>query len=147
MLFVVGYNREALDGRCSACSAQFVPFVVTVVGIVGTDLLTGIGIGMAVAIFFILLGHRNSHFLQIEQAGEVPSRAGPMRLAEEVSFLNKVALQKELDAIEDGSSLILDASATRQIDYDALEIIEDFEENAGRRSITVERIGNFSPQG
>ena len=70
-----------------------------------------------------------------------------MRLAEEVSFLNKVALQKELDAIEDGSSLILDASATRQIDYDALEIIEDFEENAGRRSITVERIGNFSPQG
>ncbi|MEC7232969.1 MAG: SulP family inorganic anion transporter [Planctomycetota bacterium] len=151
VLFVVGYKlaRPATFAQMfKRGSAQFVPFAVTVVGIVGTDLLTGIAIGMAVAIFFILLGHyRNSHFLQIEQSGGGSEpRQVRMRLAEEVSFLNKVALQKELDAIEDGSSLILDASATRQIDYDALEIIEDFEENAGRRGITVERIGNFSPK-
>lgn len=151
VLLVVGYKLAkpaTFVQMYKRGPAQFVPFVVTVVGIVRTDLLTGIAIGMAVAIFFILLGHyRNSHFLHIEQSGGGSEpRQVRMRLAEEVSFLNKGALQKELDAIEDGSSLILDASATRQIDYDALEIIEDFEENAGRRGITVERIGNFSPQ-
>ena len=73
VLFVVGYKLAkpaTFVQMYKRGPAQFVPFVVTVVGIVRTDLLTGIAIGMAVAIFFILLGHyRNSHFLHIEQSG------------------------------------------------------------------------------
>lgn len=128
--------------------AQFVPFVVTIAGIVFTDLLRGIGLGMGVAIFFILHGHyRNSHFLHIEDSGDgTTPRQVRMRLAEEVTFLNKGALLKELNSIAPGSNVILDASATWRIDYDALEIIEDFEESAVRRGITVERLGNFIPQ-
>lgn len=126
---------------------QFIPFVVTIFGIVRFDLLTGIAIGMAVAIFFILLGHyKNSHFLHIEDGGiDGGARQVRMRLAEEVTFLNKGALLKELDAIPDGSNVLLDATSTLRIDHDALEIIEKFEESTERRKITVERVGNFVP--
>jgi MFS superfamily sulfate permease-like transporter len=125
--------------------AQFAPFIVTILGIVFTDLLTGIALGMAVAIFVILRSHYlSSHFLHIEQSGN-NGREIRMRLAEEVTFLNKGALIKELKSVPDGSTVLIDASRTIRIDQDALEIFQDFEESAPRRNIKVQRVGAFDP--
>lgn len=128
--------------------SQFVPFAVTILGIVFTDLLTGIALGMAVAIFVILRSHyRNSHFMHIEES-DAPgsSHQVRMRLAEEVTFLNKGALLKELSSIPDGSHVLIDATATLRIDHDAIEIIDDFEASAERRGLTIARVGRFSPE-
>ncbi|MEM6674927.1 MAG: SulP family inorganic anion transporter [Planctomycetota bacterium] len=150
ILLVVGYKlaRPALFADMySKGMAQFVPFITTIVGIVFTDLLTGIALGMAVAIFVILRNHYlNSHFLHIK---EHEANGGPsqitMELAEEVTFLNKGALIKELDAIPDGSFVRIDASKTYQMDLDVLEIFAAFAQSAERRGITVETIGDFTP--
>jgi len=71
------------------------------------------------------------------------TRGFVLELAEEVTFLNKGAIIKELKAIPDGSRVTIDSSRSLLIDQDVLEIIEDFETSAKNRQITVRRIGNF----
>ena len=116
---------------------QFVPFIVTVVGIVGTDLLKGIGMGLAVGLFVVLYkSFQNSHFLHIEDKSE-GSQKFKMTLAEEVTFLNKGAILKELDALPESSALELDVRKTRFLDNDIIEILEDFSLKAKERAIDI----------
>ncbi len=151
ILLVVGYKLakpSSFVEMYKLGSQQLVPFIVTILGIVFTDLLTGIGLGMAVAIFVILRSHfQNSHFMHIEESGDSSSaHQVRMRLAEEVTFLNKGALLKELSSIPNGSNVLIDATSTIRMDHDALEIIRAFESTAERKGITVERMGHFSPK-
>lgn len=148
ILLVVGYKLAkpaVFKEMYSQGWSQFVPFLVTILGIVFTDLLTGIALGMAVAIFVILRSHyQNSHFLHMEETGETShGRQIRMRLAEEVTFLHKGALLKELDSIPDGSHVLIDATSNIRIDQDAQEIIAKFEESAPRRDITVAHKGRM----
>ncbi|MEM1452492.1 MAG: SulP family inorganic anion transporter [Planctomycetota bacterium] len=148
ILFVVGYKlaKPALFRQMYGLGmAQFVPFLTTILGIVFTDLLTGIALGMAVALFVILRNHYlNSHFLHIqEKAANGEPHQVTMELAEEITFLNKGALIKELASIPDGSRVRIDATNTVRIDHDILEIIADFEASSSGRGITVEKVGDF----
>ena len=107
---------------------QFLPFIVTVVSIIFTDLLIGIGCGLVVA-FSILIrnNYLNSHFLhKVEKEGHDGSHKIMMVLSEEVSFLNKGAILKELNSISEGSSLTIDIRGCRKMDYDVYEIIANF---------------------
>ena len=119
---------------------QFVPFIVTIVGIVFTDLLVGIGLGLAVGIVVILIkSYQNSHFLHIQDKSNGKHRI-LMTLAEEVTFFNKGAILKELDALPENSYLELDVRKTRYLDNDIIEILEDFSEKAKNRGIDIKLI-------
>ncbi len=150
ILIVVGYKlaKPGLFRQMYGLGhSQFVPYVVTILGIVFTDLLTGIGLGLAVALFVILRAHYlNSHFLHIRERAEA---GGPheviMKLAEEVTFLNRGAILRELNAVPDGSLVTIDASGSHRVDHDVLEIIADFEATAAHRGIAVQRVG-FEPR-
>lgn len=116
---------------------QFVPYIVTIVGIVFTDLLIGIGLGLAVGIVIVLIkSYQNSHFLHIEDKSDGVRRI-KMTLAEEVTFINKGAILKELDNLPENTHLDLDMVNTRFLDYDIIEILEDFAEKAKNRNITI----------
>ena len=116
---------------------QFTAFVVTVLGVIFTDLLTGIGLGLVVGIVIILRNsYQNSHFLHI-QMEEGGMKKMNMTLAEEVTFLNKGAIVKELKNIPDGTHLTIDASESTSIDYDILEVIDGFKQSAMERDISV----------
>jgi SulP family sulfate permease len=65
-------------------------------------------------------------------------------LAEEVSFFNKASLLNSLDKIPAQSKVIIDCSNSKSIDYDIIEIINDYEMNAKTKGIEVEKI-NFKP--
>jgi MFS superfamily sulfate permease-like transporter len=121
---------------------QFLPFIVTVVGVVLTDLLEGVAMGLAVAIVLLLQrNYRNSHFLHLHDRQNADDRhTVTMRLAEEVSFLNKGAIKKELNLIPDGSQVVIDQSHCAYMDHDVAEIIADFIEAAPSRDIAVEII-------
>jgi MFS superfamily sulfate permease-like transporter len=119
---------------------QFTPFIVTIVGIVFTDLLVGIGLGLAVGIFVILIkSFQNSHFLHIEDKSNGKHKI-KMTLAEEVTFINKGAILKELDSLPRDTSLQLDVRNTRFLDYDIIEILDDFSEKARQRNIELQII-------
>lgn len=146
ILLVVGYKlaKPALFKKMWGQGlSQFVPFVVTIVGIVFTDLLVGIGLGLAVAIF-IILKNNFSMPLQVvrEKNLEDDSVQGYMKLelSEDVTFLNKASLLKTLERIPNNTLVEIDASKTQYIHLDALEIIEDFIVSAKARNIEVKTI-------
>ncbi len=119
---------------------QSIPFTVTVLGIVFTDLLVGIGLGLCVGVVVILIkSYQNSHFLHIEEGGKGVNRM-KMTLAEEVTFFNKGAILKELDNLPEGSYLELDVTKTRYLDHDIIEILDDFAYKANLRSITIKLV-------
>jgi MFS superfamily sulfate permease-like transporter len=119
---------------------QFIPFTVTVLGIIFTDLLVGIGMGLAVGIVVILIkSYQNSHFLHIEDKSNGKHRI-KMTFAEEVTFFNKGAILKELDNIPIDSYLELDVRKTRYLDNDIIEILEDFSDKAKERNIDIKLI-------
>ena len=104
---------------------QFGPFVITVVSIVATDLLIGILIGLAVSLAFILHSNYRRPIRRIVEkhlGGEVLH----IELANQVSFLNKAALDQTLRNIPRGGKVLLDASRTDYIDPDILALIRDY---------------------
>lgn len=116
---------------------QYIPFFVTLgvilaidlIGIVphlkGEGLLIGVVIGLVTAIGAILHGNlKNSYFFHKEnyQKDDIIK----IHLSEEVSFLNKASLRLTLDHIPENAMVLIDASNTKYIDFDVLELIKEF---------------------
>ncbi|TXF89136.1 SulP family inorganic anion transporter [Neolewinella aurantiaca] len=145
ILLVIGFKlaspQKFIHMWNSSKKFQFIPFVVTVVAIVFTDLLVGVGIGLAVSVFFILSGNlKLAYFFRKDQynEGEIIN----MELAQEVSFLNKAAIKRTFANLPENSQLVIDASNTVYIDHDVLQTIKEFvEEGAEERDISVKTIG------
>jgi MFS superfamily sulfate permease-like transporter len=120
---------------------QFVPFVVTVVAILATDLLKGITAGMIVGIFYTLLhSYRNSHHIKDIVTNENGQIVHHLVLAEEVSFFNKANVLQALNEIPAGSKVIIDYARSKAVAQDVLELIKDFQTNAKTKNIVVEII-------
>ena len=143
ILLVVGYKlaKPSLFKKMYALGwKQSVPFFVTVVGIVFTDLLVGISIGLLVGVIVILMkSYQNSHFLHIEDKSNGKHKI-KMALAEEVTFFNKGAILKELDSLPRDTYLELNLLKTRYLDYDIIEILEDFLIKAKERNIDIQLV-------
>lgn len=104
---------------------QFIPFIITVVAVVFTDLLKGVGIGLVAGIIFILRGNmKHAYFFKKEKHNK--GETIHIDLAQEVSFLNKAAIKQTLAHLPENSKLVIDAANTIYIDYDVLELIRDF---------------------
>jgi len=120
---------------------QFIPFAVTVVAIVFTDLLVGVLIGLGVSVAFILNSNIRRPlriFVEKHLGGDVVH----IELANQVSFLNLAALAKVLDDLPRGGHVLLDAQSTDYIDPDVLDLIRDFKEQAGpARGVEVSLLG------
>ncbi len=120
---------------------QFIPFIVTVVAVVFTDLLKGVALGMAVSIFFILKENMKvSYFYQRSsyQNGDIIK----LSLAQEVSFLNKASIKSTLENLPENSIVIIDASNTSYIDFDVLDIIKEFKDvKAAQKGIRLSLLG------
>jgi len=116
---------------------QFIPFAITIIAVVLTDLLIGVGIGMLVGVFYILRTNlRNPYFYHISNNGD--KKMIRISLAEEVSFLNKAAIQITLTSLPAGTDVVIDGSGSRYIDPDVLEIIHNFKHNAYTKGIIVQ---------
>jgi MFS superfamily sulfate permease-like transporter len=125
---------------------QFIPFVATVVGILATDLLKGITIGILFGIFYTLRhSYRNAYHMKDVITTEDGYEVHHLVMAEEVSFFNKASVLKALDGIPDNSKVIIDCTKSKSIAHDVLELIKNFESNARTRNISVEKINFIEP--
>ena len=145
VLFVVGYKLakpSLIKKMYQQGKAQFVPFIITVLAIVFTDLLIGIGMGLVVAIFYVLYNNYKKPYFFFPEKHE---DGAPIRfeLAEDVTFLNKASILQTLNHLPENSKVIIDATNTINIDLDVIEIIEDFRENAQYRNIELEVLGLY----
>ena len=143
ILFIVGYklaNPALFKTLYDLGWKQFIPFIVTVLGIVFIDLLIGLGLGLLVGIVVVLIkSYQNSHFLHIERE-DVNDNRIKMTLAEQVTFFHKGAILKELDNLPENSHLEIDVRKTRYLDNDIIEILDDFSHKAKIRNITIKLI-------
>jgi len=106
---------------------QFVPFIVTIVVMVVTgDLLLGVGSGFAVAIFIILRNNYKTPFKINKNDSSATSNDITIELAHDLTFLNKASLSSTLEEIPNESSVKIDASKTRFVHPDIIDIIEEF---------------------
>lgn len=115
---------------------QFVPFVITIVAVLLTDLLKGVAIGMLFSVFYLLRTNmRNPYFYKIQEEGNKKNIR--IKLAEEVSFLNKAAIQVMLNNVPKETNVIIDGTNSRYIDPDVLETIFNYKHNAYTKGIIV----------
>jgi carbonic anhydrase len=112
--------------------SQFVPFVVTVVAILFTDLLVGIGIGLAVGFVFVL-GRNLRPVITFACDGTDCL----IRARRNLYFMHKYELQRELNRVPDGANVLIDLSSTSFVDLDNVEIINSFIKGASFRGISV----------
>ena len=142
ILLMVGYKlaKPSLFKKMyKAGWSQFLPFLITIVGIVMTDLLTGIAMGMVVAVFYILYSNfKKPYFFYADKHEE--GEAIVLELSENVSFLNKASILQTLSHLPENSSVVIDAHKTISIHPDVVEIIEDFQESAKYKNIDVKFI-------
>lgn len=124
---------------------QWWPFIITVAAVVFTDLLTGVGIGLAASVVSILLGNmKNAYKFKKEtyHDGDIIH----IHLSQEVSFLNKAGIKHTLDKLPENSRVLIDADDTAYIDFDVLEIIREFTEvKAPNKNIEV-RLQGFKEE-
>lgn len=144
ILLVIGYKLaswEVISTMFKKGWNQFIPFVVTVVAIVVSDLLIGIFIGTLVSIFFLLRSNYHNAFF-IENTKIFKGETIRLELSNEVSFFNKASIKNTLWNVPKDSNVIIDATFASYIDNDVLEIFEDFKNTFAREhNIGVSIIG------
>jgi len=120
---------------------RFIPFLVTVIGIVTLNLLTGIIIGLMTSLFFILKLNSQVRFDIIQEfyPNGVTQR---LILPQQTTFLNKASLVEEFDGIPKKSQLIIDARYSTYIDKEIIQLIKEFQrEQAPQKNISLNLIG------
>lgn len=147
ILLVVGYklcHHDVFRRMYKRGMVQFLPFIVTIASILATDLLSGVGIGVMVSLA-IILWRNHKYSLSFDENGQQESHERYIRLAQEVSFLNKPAIRHALDRIPDNTHVTMDASSVHYIDSDVIEVIREFVEiKAPQRGIRCDLKG-FAP--
>ncbi len=140
ILLVVGYKLAKPDVFKRMYQAgwyHFIPFLITIAGLVFTDLLTGIAIGFGAALFAILLENYKTDFYMREL---IQGNKMVLRLSENVTFLNKANIMKMLNAIPENSEVTVDATRTLYLDYDVYEIFKNFRAEAELKNINLTKI-------
>jgi MFS superfamily sulfate permease-like transporter len=151
ILLVVGYKltKPSLFKKMwDKGWTQFVPFAATIGVIVAKDLLWGVLVGLFIGFIVIMIkSYQNSLFVIIDKANDKLVR---MAFAEEVTYLNKGAIAKQLQGLPNDTTLELDVRNSKYIDSDVIDILEDFVVQAKNKNITVhlisERGNETNPQ-
>jgi len=147
VLLLVGYKLvqpSQFKAMWKAGIMQFLPFVVTVLGVYFIDLLWGVGLGLLVSIVHILWKNYRVpyHFDPHKYRAGMPIH---IQLSEDVTFLNKAGIKRTLGELPDKCRVVIDASRTVDLDPDVREIIDDFMDSAPDRGINVELLGYDRP--
>ncbi|MBL8223824.1 MAG: SulP family inorganic anion transporter [Chromatiales bacterium] len=144
VLIVVGYklsSREIIVSMWRQGLTQFIPFIVTVVGIVFTDLLKGIAIGLLTGLFFVIRSNYHAAVTLVNQDDN-----WLLRLNKDTSFIHKIELKRKLRKIPDRARLIVDGTKALYIDGDIYETLREFEAGAAFRGIEIQYYHFFDKQ-
>lgn len=138
ILFLVGYKLakpSVFKAMYNSGKGQFAPYIVTILGIMFTNLLLGIIIGLIVAIMQILLDNYQTPYQLIKVEDKLT-----IYLGENVSFLNKARIIRTLDELPDSAHVVIDGSKTKSMHPDVLEIINDFKKTQELHNIKIDLV-------
>ncbi len=144
ILLMIGYklaSPSVFKHMWESGRYQFIPFIITVLAVVFTDLLKGVAIGLVVSVFYILRANlKLAYFFKKEEHNEGETIS--MKLAQEVSFLNKASIKQTLNHLPNNSKIVIDATETFYIDHDVVQLVKDFVAIGSKdKNINVELVG------
>lgn len=140
ILLITGYNLakpKLFASMFKLGAKQYLPFLITIVVILSTDLLIGVSIGLLISTYFIIQNNFKAEYRITKKIEGDVTEVYYLKLNSNVTFLNKVKLRKALDQIPEYSVLTVDGSECNFIDHDILEIISAFEAKAHDRHIEL----------
>ena len=111
---------------------QFIPFCVTIIAILFTDLLIGISIGIAVSLVFIIRSNFKTAVMIVNDNNNYL-----IRFKKDVSFLNKPIIKSELELVPENANLVIDVARAEFIDKDVIDEVNGFLYHAHLKNIKV----------
>jgi MFS superfamily sulfate permease-like transporter len=134
VLIVMGYKlatvyKEVLKKGID----QFLPFVVTVVAVVLTNVLIGVFLGILVAVYYILKTNSQEAIIVVNDGNNYL-----MKFTKDVSFVHKASVRNILQTIPENSSIVIDGSKSQFVDRDIKETIEEFILTSKTKNIQIE---------
>ncbi len=145
ILLVVGYKLtrpRTFKKMYRSGMYHFIPFIVTIFGLIFTNLAFGVLIGMIAALLSIVLeNYKTAQYFRETHIGNKII----FRLSEHVSFLNKATLKQTFDQLPANSEIVIDATRSKYIDYDVFEVIRNFKKEAPLKNIklTLQNVRGF----
>jgi MFS superfamily sulfate permease-like transporter len=135
ILILTGYklaNAALFKEYYARGKQQFIPFIVTIVAIIFTDLLIGILVGILVGLYFVVRSNFRSAMIMVEDGDKYL-----IRFSREVSFLNKAKLVDYFQKVPDNSAVLIDPLRNEFMDRDIVETVNDFIVSSPSRGIRV----------
>ncbi|MDZ7900560.1 MAG: SulP family inorganic anion transporter [Arcicella sp.] len=139
VLIMVGYKLakpEVFKSIYKDGQDQFIPFLITVVAIVFTDLLKGIGIGLAIGLGYVVYNNFKTSISSYREGNTIL-----IKFNKDVFFYNRAALVQLFTTIKENDTVYIDGTSVDFIDFDIFNIIEDFAKTAKSKNINVELTG------
>jgi MFS superfamily sulfate permease-like transporter len=131
--------------------SQFIPFMVTLLAIIFTDLLIGIGIGFAVALLITLYKNEVKSFKHIKEmvsAGDITEKDSEdggkysvITLTKRISFLSRSNM-RDFAAEVKNDKVVLDLKDIMHVDSDGQEAISEIEERLEKLGKKVKKRGS-----
>ncbi|MFK7953462.1 MAG: SulP family inorganic anion transporter [Ekhidna sp.] len=143
ILILVGFKLakpSLFKTMYQAGRSEFIPFMVTIIGIIFTDLLIGILLGLSVGIFQILYSNFKKPY-EVKTIEKDGVKKMCLELSENLTFLNKASIIETVSHLPDDNPVLIDASRSHFIHPDIKEILLDFRKNAPYRNIELELVG------
>jgi MFS superfamily sulfate permease-like transporter len=140
VLLVVGARLAPIElfrAMWRAGWSTFLPFIVTVLAIVFTDLLKGVVLGSVVGLLFVIRANRHAAMTLVNDGA-----AYTLRFNKDLTWANTAELKTTLAGIPADSTLVIDAALARHLDRDALDVLDEFRQRATLENIRVE-LKNF----
>lgn len=139
VLIQVGLNlcKPALfSSQVKLGITQLLPFAITILAVLGLDLLRGVIVGILVGIAFVLYENARKAVVAVRDDGGV----WRIRFRRDGTFVSKPHIVSALDEVDDGEQVVIDGT-DEYIDHDVKEVISTFVEDARHRNITVKVVG------
>jgi MFS superfamily sulfate permease-like transporter len=112
---------------------QFVPFTITIIAILFTDLLVGIIIGTMIALFSLIKSNFKSAVMVVHDENKYL-----VRFRKDISFLNKPIVKEKLETVPANAFVLIDMTRADFIDKDIIDVVNEFLQHAHLKNIVVE---------
>jgi MFS superfamily sulfate permease-like transporter len=142
ILIVTGYKLARISIFVSVYREgwkYFLPFATTIITMLFSDLLIGIGCGMIVSFIFILLENMAIPF-EVDEENFEGKKHTLVRVSQHITFLHKGRFANTLKNLPENSILTVDARKTTYMDRDVTELLNEFQSRAKQKNIQTHYI-------
>jgi MFS superfamily sulfate permease-like transporter len=144
ILIFTGYNLanlKLIKKMYYLGHAQFIPFMTTIVCVIGLDLLKGVLIGVLASIIITLKDH---YMVQNQQLKVIKDLDDSIKLefGSHLTFIEKKFIKNAFDAVPANTLCILNFEKTLHMDHEIEELIETFIREAKNLNIRTEIINS-----